>query len=143
MLKTSKYCLLFLIASCGVLAQPLMAAEGIKGNPVSVSWLQQNLNSADILVVDASLAQLHNAQHIPGAVDVDLFSYGGQELRSPRRSIASILWDQSRKEYRYLRPARLYSRRMAFMIFTTTAFRHESVCAGWRNTPSGWRLELR
>jgi len=63
-----------------VLAQPLMAAEGIKGNLVSVSWLQQNLNSSDILVVDASPAQLHKAQHIPGAINVDLFSYGSQEL---------------------------------------------------------------
>lgn len=80
MLKTSKYCLLFVIASCVVLAQPLMAAEGIKGNLVSVSWLQQNLNNVDILVVDASPAQLHKAQHIPGAINVDLFSYGGQEL---------------------------------------------------------------
>jgi len=57
-----------------------MAAEGIKGNLVSVSWLQQILNSSDILVVDASPAQLHKAQHIPGAINVDLFSYGGQEL---------------------------------------------------------------
>ena len=80
MLKLSKYCLLFLIASCVVWAQPLMAAEGIKGNLVSVSWLQQNLNNEDILMVDASPAQLHKAQHIPGAINVDLFSYGGQEL---------------------------------------------------------------
>jgi hypothetical protein len=33
MLKLSKYCLLFLIASCAVWAQSLMAAEGIKGVP--------------------------------------------------------------------------------------------------------------
>ena len=83
MLKISKYCLLFLIASYGVLAQPLMAAEGIKGNLVSVSWLQQNLNSADILVVDASPAQIYMKEHIHGALNVDLFSYGAQEASVP------------------------------------------------------------
>ena len=80
MLKLSKYCLLFLIASCVLLARPLMAAEGIKGNLASVSWLEQNLTSADVLILDASPAQMYKAQHIPGAVSVDVFSYGAQEV---------------------------------------------------------------
>ncbi len=76
MLKVSKYCLLLLIASCVLFAQPAMAADAINGNLVSVGWLEQNLNSADLLILDASPAQMYKAQHIPGAINVDLFSYG-------------------------------------------------------------------
>ncbi len=80
MLKISKYCLLFLIASCVLLARPLMAADAIKGNLVSVSWLEQNLASADLLILDASPPPMYKAQHIAGAINVDVFSYGAQEL---------------------------------------------------------------
>ena len=80
MLKLSRYCLLFLIASCVLLARPLMAADGVKGNLVSVSWLEQNLTSADVLILDASPAQMYKAQHIPGAISVDVFSYGAREV---------------------------------------------------------------
>lgn len=79
MLKASKNCFLFLIASWVLWVQPLMAADGIKGNLASVSWLEQNLKSADILILDASPAQMYKVQHIPGAINVDLFSYGAQE----------------------------------------------------------------
>ena len=80
MLKASKYGLLFLIASCVLLARPLMAADAVKGNLVSSSWLEKNLNSADLLILDASPPPMYKAQHIPGAINVDVFSYGGQEL---------------------------------------------------------------
>lgn len=60
-----------------------MAADAIKGNLVTVSWLEQNLKSADLLILDASPAQLYKAQHIPGAINVDLFSYGAQEAPVP------------------------------------------------------------
>jgi len=63
------------IAGCLPLAQPLMAA-GIKGNLVGVQWLEKNLNSADVVILDASSAQNYAANHIPGAVNVDLFTYG-------------------------------------------------------------------
>lgn len=79
MLKVFRYCLMLLIAGGVGFVQPAMAADGIKGNLVSVSWLEQNLNSADLLILDASPAQLYKAQHIPGAINLDLFSYGAQE----------------------------------------------------------------
>ena len=83
MLKLTKYCLLLLIFSCVCFVQAARASDGIKGNLVSVGWLEQNLNSADLLILDASAAQLYKAQHIPGAINLDLFSYGAQEASVP------------------------------------------------------------
>ncbi len=83
MLKQTKYCLLLLISGCMCFVQPARAADRIKGNLVSVSWLEQNLNSVDLLILDASAAQLYKAQHIPGAINLDLFSYGAQEASVP------------------------------------------------------------
>ncbi|GMV57583.1 MAG: hypothetical protein AMXMBFR72_06980 [Betaproteobacteria bacterium] len=61
-------------------AQPAAATDGIRGNLVGVHWLQRNLGAADLLLLDASPAQLHAAKHIPGAVNVDLFSFGIQRV---------------------------------------------------------------
>ena len=62
-----------------LLVQPLMAQEGIEGNLVNVKWLEKNLQNPDIVILDASPAQIYNSNHIPGAVNVDLFTYGAQE----------------------------------------------------------------
>src|SRR5579872_1502348 len=78
MLKVSRYCFVFALAGLLLLAQPLMAQEGIKGNLVSVHWLEKNLKNPDVLILDAS-PQSYAEQHIPGAVSVNvyqLFSYG-------------------------------------------------------------------
>jgi len=80
MLKVSRYCFLFVVAVCLLLAQPLMATEDIKGNLVSVNWLEKNLKNADVLILDVSPAQIYTTQHIPGAVSAGLYSwYGLQE----------------------------------------------------------------
>ena len=71
---------LFAVAGCLLLAQPLMAQEGINGNLVTVDWLQNNLNNANVLILDASPGPMHAAQHIPGAVNVDLLTYGVHEI---------------------------------------------------------------
>jgi len=72
----------FLVATvaCLLQAQPLMTGEGVKGNLVSVNWLEKHLNNPDLLILDASPAQAYAAKHIPGAVSVDLMSYGAQEM---------------------------------------------------------------
>ena len=81
MSKGLRFGFLLAVMGCLLLAQPLMAADGIKGNLVDVNWLQQNLHSADLLLLDASPAQLYAARHIPGAVNVDLMSwYGVREI---------------------------------------------------------------
>ena len=67
-----------------------MAADG--SHLVSVGWLEQNINRADLLILDASPAQIYRAQHIPGALNVDLFSYGAQKLQSPKWNSACSRW---------------------------------------------------
>ena len=83
MLKISKHCLAFLIASCVLFASPLRAADPVKGNLVSVNWLEKNLKDADLLILDASAAQIYRKEHIPAALNVDLFSYGALEPSVP------------------------------------------------------------
>ena len=83
MSKFFKYCLLLVLASCALLARPAMATDGMSGHLVSVAWLEQNLGSADLLILDASPGQIYKGQHIPGALNVDLFSYGAQEASLP------------------------------------------------------------
>ncbi|MBZ5553238.1 MAG: hypothetical protein LAO21_11000 [Acidobacteriia bacterium] len=78
MVKSLRYCFLFAVAGCLLLAKPMMAEEGIKGNLVTVEWLEKNLKNPDVLILDAS-PQSYAAQHIPGAVSAnvfELFSYG-------------------------------------------------------------------
>jgi hypothetical protein len=80
MSKASRYRLFFAAVICLLLAPPLAAAEGIKGHLVSVDWLESHLKDPEVLVLDASPSPMYAAQHIPGAVNVDLFTYGGREV---------------------------------------------------------------
>lgn len=80
MLKRAAYCLLLAVAGCLSPAPPLTAADGIEGNLVNVKWLGNNLKNPDVLILDTSPASAYTAQHIPGAVSVDLFAYGIQEM---------------------------------------------------------------
>jgi hypothetical protein len=70
-LKALRYYFLLAVAGCLLPAQPLTAAEGIKGNLVNVNWLEKNFKNADVLILDASPTQIYTAKHIPGAVSVD------------------------------------------------------------------------
>jgi len=87
MLKALKSYFLFALVGCLFFARPLLA-EGIKGNLVSVEWLNENLKKPDVLILDASSTQNYTANHIPGAVSVSFtqeentslgvnLSYGG------------------------------------------------------------------
>src|SRR5882724_422513 len=78
MLKISRHCLAFAVAGFLLISQSLIAQEGVSGNLVSAQWLEKNLKNPDLLILDAS-PQSYAAQHIPGAVSVNvfqLFSYG-------------------------------------------------------------------
>ena len=80
MSKLTRYGFFPILLFSLVLAQPLLAAEGTADNLVSVQWLQKNLSNADVLVLDASGTQSYMKQHIPGAISVDFFVYGLQEM---------------------------------------------------------------
>ncbi len=80
MFKAFRYWL-FVAVGCLLFVQPLTASsDGVKGNLVSVKWLGEHLNDPDVLILDASLGPAYAAQHIPGAVNVDAFTYGVQEI---------------------------------------------------------------
>lgn len=71
---------IFAFITCGLfMMQPAVSAEDRQGNLVSVQWLEKNLNRDDVHLLDASPTPLHAARHIPGAVNVDVFSFGGRE----------------------------------------------------------------
>jgi len=70
----------FIVVICILLlAQTLNAGDGINGNLVNVEWLHSNLNNPDVVILDASPAKIFNSKHIPGAINVDFFTYGSQE----------------------------------------------------------------
>lgn len=76
------FCLSPLEGSAGRLPDVSRIGEAVaeKAGPlVGVSWLERNLKSPDLLILDASSAQAHKAGHIPGAVPVDFYSYGARE----------------------------------------------------------------
>jgi len=80
MSKSLNHWLLAIIASTLYLLQPAVAAAG-GGNPlVNVDWLDKSLKRGDLLVIDASPGKLHAAGHIPGAVNVDVFTFGGRQI---------------------------------------------------------------
>ncbi len=61
-------------------------AQGVQGNLVDTRWLAGNLDSPEVLVLDAQPRQLHNRAHVPGAVPVDvmafmLASFSGRDMQ--------------------------------------------------------------
>ena len=79
--KSLRHWLSVVIVSSGlVFIPPVSAAEGQSGRLVTVQWLESNLKRDDVLLLDASPPPMHAARHIPGAVNVDVFSFGGREI---------------------------------------------------------------
>ena len=78
--RQTRHCCLLAVAVCLLVVQPSMAAEGINGNLVSAQWLEKNLIRDDVLLLEASFGQMNSAKHIPGAVVVDLVSFGGRDI---------------------------------------------------------------
>ena len=72
--------LLVAIACCLLITQPTLAGERPGGNLASVAWLEKNLKREDVLVLDASPAKIYAEKHIPGAVNIDVYSFGGREV---------------------------------------------------------------
>ena len=66
-----------------VVASLLAAAPAFAANLVTAEWLQKNLGSADIVLIDATGTKAYATKHIPGAVGVDLWRYGIPTKTSP------------------------------------------------------------
>jgi len=60
------------------LAPPAYAQERVD-SLVSAEWLQRNIGRADLLLLDAQPPPLHKKAHIPGAVNVSVYSYAARE----------------------------------------------------------------
>jgi len=71
---------LLTLAACLLATAPGLAADDARRNLVDVRWLTRHLDDPGVLILDASLAPAYAAQHIPGAIHVDAFVYGGKEL---------------------------------------------------------------
>jgi len=83
MLKKIGYLAVFAVAVLLFAVHGSSAAEGVKGNLVDAKWLEANLKNPDVLILDASPAQLYKAKHIPGAISVEIFTlmtYGIREM---------------------------------------------------------------
>lgn len=61
------------------LAAGAAMASGI-GPLASTEWLAKNLGRPDLVIIDASPGRLYAAGHIPGAVNADVFAFGGREV---------------------------------------------------------------
>ena len=68
------------VVGAGVFCPSQAHAATAHNQLVAVAWLKDNLARADVLVIDASPGKLHAAGHIPGAVNVDVFTYGGRDM---------------------------------------------------------------
>src|ERR1041384_1274827 len=72
MAKLMRKYILVALAGCLLLAQPLLAEDGIKGNLVTTKWLEKNLKAPDLLLLDVTNAGEYGKEHIPGAIDVPM-----------------------------------------------------------------------
>lgn len=79
MSRTSRGWWLGAITCLWIVVRPAVAAGETRGNLVDVAWLQKNLQNSDLVLLDASPGQLFAKQHIPGAVSVDVFSFGASD----------------------------------------------------------------
>lgn len=81
MSKVLRFGFILAIAGGLLLAQILMAADESGSNLVNVKWLENNLKNPDVLILDASPAQIYSAKHIPGAISVDVMGWYGLQER--------------------------------------------------------------
>ena len=83
---------------CAAISFTLFAAAPTQAKPgplVDVAWLRQALASGDVVVLDAQPLKLHEAGHIPGAVQVDMFAYGIDEKDAQAMQLRIESWGVS------------------------------------------------
>ena len=102
MLNALRYCLFALSIASSFHNTTASAAPAStstlthRGNLVSAAWLEINLTRPDLLLLDASPGQLHAAKHLPGAVNVDVFTFGGRSSSLAEMDARIQSWGVSR-----------------------------------------------
>ena len=84
------------IAGCLLAMSPAAPAQDGRRNLVSVQWLQNNLNRDDVVLIDASPAQIYAARHIAGALNVDVFTFGARQPTASEMEQRMQSWGLSR-----------------------------------------------
>ena len=85
----------WLLAAIAAASFVVQAAAAGGAGLVTPEWLAKRLDRGDILVIDASPTKLHAAGHIPGAVSVDVFTYGGVEMTAAQMEKLIQSWGVS------------------------------------------------
>ena len=68
------------------------ASRATNDQLVTARWLQENAGSGAVLILDASPGKLYAAGHIPGAVNVDVFAYGGRDMSTAEKEKQIQSW---------------------------------------------------
>lgn len=71
------YLLLIVFTSQLLVAQSKEMTDGKDGNLVSYSWLENNLNDPDLILLDASPRHVFNEKHIEGAIGANSYFWFG------------------------------------------------------------------
>ena len=90
-------------------------------NLVDVRWLSKNLDSSDVLILDAQPRPLHAKAHVPGAVAVDVMSiasFGVRDvsLQEIERVYQLLGIDASRKVVIYDQGGTWFATRLFFQL---------------------------
>lgn len=72
--------LLLLCMSMLLFSTVLNASDGKRERLVTSEWLQQHLGDPGLVILDASPATVYTGNHIPGAINYDIFTYGVKEF---------------------------------------------------------------
>ena len=149
MSKILSLCLLALfIAGSLIGIRPAMAATGAadraSGNLVSVEWLEKNLKRGDTILIDASPGPMHTAKHIPGAVNVDVFSFGGRDNSSADMERLFQSWGVSKGKKIVISIRAVLSLRPACSLISIIMASRQKTFSSWtEGSPSGNRSVVR
>lgn len=104
-----------------LLAHTLIAADGITGNLVTAPWLEQHLNDSNLLLLDASPVPVYAANHIPGAISVNIFALYGREeasLAHTERLLQSWGVSSGKRIVMYDQGGSMMATRVFFSLYT-------------------------
>jgi thiosulfate/3-mercaptopyruvate sulfurtransferase len=111
--------LLAAVLALALLSQPSFAADAGRKHLVTVQWLEQNLKDPNLLLLDASSTRVYAAKHIPGAINVDLYSFGIGDVQAAEMEKRVQSWGVSpgKKIVMYDTGASMMATRLFFDLY--------------------------